>query len=208
VRPLSGARHEAMSSHHAETVADSGPVSFSPAAMNKYEEILARYPERRAALMPVLWLVQKEFGWISPSAQRYVAELMDLPMAWVEGVVSFYTMYWRRPMGRHHIAVCTNLSCYLRGAEQIYDVVCARTGVKAGEVSSDGSWSVERAECLGSCGSAPMLQVNNDDFYENLTPEQTLDLLNRLDKGEKPTPTQAVADEAALAERSRKGKGA
>src|SRR5205085_2287355 len=80
--------------------ADTGPVAFGPRAMAEYKEILARYPERRAALMPVLWLVQREFGWVSPSAQTYVAELMELPQAWVEGVGSFYTMYWRRPMGR------------------------------------------------------------------------------------------------------------
>jgi NADH-quinone oxidoreductase subunit E len=175
--------------HHHHDVPDSGPVSFSPAALAEYREILARYPERRAALMPVLWLVQREFGWISPSAQRYVAELMELPQAWVDGVVSFYTMYWRRPMGRSHIAVCTNLSCYLRGAEDIYNAVCRRTGVMAGEVSPDGKWSVERAECLGSCDTAPMMQVNNDAYYENLTVDETLDLLDRFERGEKPTPT-------------------
>ncbi|HEY2775812.1 MAG TPA: NAD(P)H-dependent oxidoreductase subunit E [Candidatus Binatia bacterium] len=174
-----------MSSHAHEHVADTGPVNFSAAAMKEYEAILARYPERRAALMPVLWLAQREFGWISPSAQHYVSGLMDLPMAWVEGVVSFYTMYWRRPMGRCHVAVCTNLSCYLRGAEEIYDAVCERTGVRAGEVSADGKWSVERAECLGSCDTAPMLQVSNDGYFENLTVESVLALLDRLERGEK-----------------------
>lgn len=174
--------------HHATdhgAVADTGPVSFSPAALAEYREILTRYPEKRAALMPVLWLAQREFGWLSPSAQHYVSELMDLPMAWVEGVVSFYTMYWRRPMGKNHIAVCTNLSCYLRGAETIYDAVCERTGIQAGEVSADGKWSIERAECLGSCGTAPMLQLGNDRFFENLTVDGVLDLLGKLERGEK-----------------------
>jgi NADH-quinone oxidoreductase E subunit len=180
-----------MSQHASNptTVTDTGPVSFGPEAMAEYREILARYPERRAALMPVLWLVQREFGWISPSAQHYVAELMDLPQAWVEGVVSFYTMYWRRPMGRSHIAVCTNLSCYLRGAENVYDAVCKRTGVRAGEVSADGKWSVERAECLGSCDTAPMLQLNNDGYYEDLTVEGVLELLEQLERGKIPPPT-------------------
>lgn len=182
-----------MSQHapHTSEVADTGPVSFGPEAMAKYREILARYPERRAALMPVLWLAQREFGWISPSARLYVAELMELPQAWVDGVVSFYTMYWRRPMGRSHIAVCTNLSCYLRGAEHIYDAVCKRTGVQAGEVSADGKWSVERAECLGSCSTAPMLQLNNDGYYEDLTVESVLHLLDQLERGNVPTPTAA-----------------
>lgn len=172
-----------MSSHATDTsaVPDTGPVAFSPKALAEYHEILTRYPERRAALMPVLWLVQREFGWISPSAQHYVSELMDLPMAWVEGVVSFYTMYWRRPMGRSHLAICTNLSCYLRGAENIYNAACKRAGCEAGEVSADGKWSIERAECLGSCGTAPMLQLNNDSFHENLTPASLLELMDRLE---------------------------
>jgi len=174
-----------MSEHREDAVVDTGPVSFGTRAMADYNEILSRYPEPRAALMPVLWLVQREFGWISPSAQKYVAELMKLPLAWVEGVTSFYTMYWRRPMGRSHIAVCTNLSCYLRGAEDIYDAVCKRTGVRAGEVSADGQWSIERAECLGSCDTAPMLQLNNDRYVENLTVDTVLALIDRLDKDDK-----------------------
>ena len=175
-----------MSQHAPDTSApaDTGPVAFSAKAMVEYREILTRYPEKRAALMPVLWLVQREFGWISPSAQHYVAGLMDLPQAWVEGVVTFYTMYWRRPMGRSHLAICTNLSCYLRGAENIYDAVCKRTGIRAGEVSDDGMWSIERAECLGSCDTAPMLQLNNGPFHENLTVEGVLELVDRLDRGD------------------------
>jgi len=170
-------------SHPVNTdVAHTGPVSFGAQALAEYQRILARYPERRAALMPVLWLAQKEFGWISPSALAYISELMELPMAWVEGVVSFYTMYWRRPMGRSHIAVCTNLSCYLRGAEDIYDAVCKRAGIANGEVSADGQWSIERAECLGSCDTAPMLQLNNDEYFENLTVESTLTLLDKLER--------------------------
>jgi len=179
-----------MSQHTShEPSTDSGPVSFSAAALAEYREILTRYPERRAALMPVLWLAQREFGWISPSAQRYVAELMELPQAWVDGVVSFYTMYWRRPMGRSHIAICTNLSCYLRGAEHIYDAVCKRTGIRAGEVSADGEFSIERAECLGSCDTAPMLQLNNDRYYENLSVESVLELVGTLERdGKAPAP--------------------
>ena len=169
-------------SHSPHTEADTGPVSFNPQAQAEYQRILARYPERRAALMPVLWLAQKEFGWLSPSALKYVSELMELPMAWVEGVATFYTMYWKRPMGRSHIAVCTNLSCYLRGAEDVYDAVCSRTGIQNGEVSADGKWSIERAECLGSCDTAPMLQLNNDEYFENLTVESTLALLDKLEK--------------------------
>lgn len=185
-----------MAHHATETPADTGPVSFGPKALAEYQDILTRYPERRAALMPVLWLAQHEFGWLSPSVQGYVSQLMDLPMAWVEGVVSFYTMYWRRPMGRNHVAVCMNLSCYLRGAEEIYEAVCKRTGVAGGEVSADGSWSVEKAECLGSCGTAPMLQINNGPFYEDLTVAGVLSLLDRLEAGETVPPTASVQGKA------------
>lgn len=168
-----------------ETPNHPGPVAFSPAALAEYEAILTHYPEKRAALMTVLWLAQREFGWISPNVEQYVSDLMDLPRGWVEGVVSFYTMYWRRPMGRSHLQVCTNLSCYLRGAEDIYGAISRRLDIQAGEVSADGKWSLERAECLGSCGTAPMMQINNDKFHENLTVDGVLELLTRLEKGEK-----------------------
>jgi len=167
-----------------ETPDHAEPVAFGDAALAEYQEILARYPERRAALMPVLWLAQREFGWISPRVEDYVAGLMDLPRGWVEGVVSFYTMYWRRPMGRAHLQICTNLSCYLRGAEDIYGAVSRRLDIQAGEVTQDGKFSLERAECLGSCGTAPMLQLSNGRYYENLTVESVLELVGRLERGE------------------------
>lgn len=175
-----------MSGHAHDTTRPDhhGPVAFGPAAMEEFREILARYPERRAALMGTLWLAQREFGWISATVEAYVATLLDLPRSWVEGVVSFYTMYWRRPMGRTHVAVCTNLSCWLRGAEDVYEAVCRRTGARAGEVSADGRWSVERAECLGSCGSAPMIQLDNDRYVEDLTAESVVALLDRIERGE------------------------
>lgn len=165
-----------------------GPVTFSSEALAEYQAILGRYPERRAALMPVLWLAQREFGWISPSVEAYVADLMDLPRGWVEGVVSFYTMYWRRPMGRCHLQICTNLSCYLRGAEDIYGAISKRLDIEAGEVTKDGRFSLERVECLGSCGTAPMMQISNDEFFENLTVESALELVAKfasLDKSGK-----------------------
>ncbi len=202
MRPLTGGPRASLNtmSHdatHSPAPADTGPVSFSAAALAEYRQILTRYPERRAALMPTLWLAQREFGWLSPSALEYVSGLMELPPAWVEGVATFYTMYWKRPMGRHHVAVCTNLSCYLRGAEQVYEAVCQRTGATAGGVSEDGKWSVERAECLGSCDTAPMLQLDNDGYYENLTVESTLELLGELERGNVPTPTALAADRKA-----------
>ena len=155
------------------------PVEFSPVAKAKYEEYLTRYPIRRAAIMPTLWLAQEEFGWLSPDVMAYVAELLELPPAFVASVASFYTMYYKRPMGRHHVQVCTNLSCALRGADVIVDCLRTHLGIGVGETTGDGRFSLSEAECLGSCGTAPMMQVN-DDYWENLTPERTLEIVERL----------------------------
>lgn len=154
-------------------------VEFSPAAKAKFEQYLTRYPVKRAAIMPTLWLAQKEFGWLSNETLAYVAELLELPTAFVAAVASFYTMYYKRPVGRHHVQVCTNLSCALRGAGEIVDCLRQRLGIGLGETTADGRFTLSEVECLGSCGTAPMLQVD-DDYWENLTPESTLALVDRL----------------------------
>jgi NADH-quinone oxidoreductase E subunit len=157
------------------------PVRFSPAAQAKFEEIVTRYPIRRAAIMPTLWLAQEEFGHLSEEVMEHVAELLGLSPAFVASVVSFYTMYYRHPMGRHHVQVCRNLSCTLRGAERITACLVKRLGIGVGETTADGKFSLSEVECLGSCGTAPMMQVN-DDFCENLTIEQTLEIIDRLER--------------------------
>ena len=159
----------------------SGQPSFSTEAMAEYERILARYPVPRAALMPVLWLAQREFGWISPEVEAYIASLMELPRAWVEGVVSFYTMYYTRPMGRHHIQICTNLSCRLRGADAIVSAARRRLGIEPGETTTDMGFSLDTVECLASCGTAPMLQLG-DRYVENLNVTAVLELIDELEK--------------------------
>ena len=153
---------------------------FSAAALAEYREILPRYPTRRAALMPTLWLAQREFGWLSLPVLEYVAELMELPLAWVTSVASFYTMYWKEPKGRWHIQLCRNLSCALRGAIDIQRALEDRLGIRDGERSADGRFSFEEVECLASCGTAPCLQINNADYYENLDVPRALALIERL----------------------------
>jgi NADH-quinone oxidoreductase subunit E len=160
----------------------SGPVAFGTDAMAEYEQIIARYPQRRAALMPVLWLAQREFGWISPEAQAYVATLMGLPIGWVEGAVTFYTMYYRRPMGIH-VQVCTNLSCRLRGADGVLAALRHRLGIDPGETTRDGKWSLDRAECLGSCGTAPVVQIGSGRFFERIDETGALALIDALAAG-------------------------
>jgi NADH-quinone oxidoreductase E subunit len=154
-------------------------VQFSPTARQQFEEYLRRYPTKRAAIMATLWLAQREFGHLSAEVMEYVAELIDESPAFVASVASFYTMYYKKPMGRHHIQVCTNLSCSLVGAERLVNVISRRLGIGVGETTPDGRFSLDEVECLASCGTAPMMQIN-DDYWENLTPESTLEIIERL----------------------------
>jgi len=135
--------------------------------------------------MPVLWLAQREFGYVGYEVQAYVAELMDLPVAWVEGAVTFYTMYYTRPMGTHHLQVCTNVSCRLRGADEIVSAVKRKLDIEPGETTRDGKFSLDCVECLGSCGTAPVLQIGSGRFVENLTVDEALVLVDRLTTGAK-----------------------
>lgn len=153
---------------------------FSDAALAEYREILGRYPTRRAALMPTLWLAQREFGWLSEPVLAYVAELMELPLAWVTSVASFYTMYWKRRPGRWHLQICRNLPCALRGADALRRAIHDRLGIEDGQITPDGRFSLEEVECLASCGTAPVVQVNNGPYYENLDVDGLLALIDRL----------------------------
>jgi NADH-quinone oxidoreductase E subunit len=154
-------------------------VQFSNLALEEYQRMLARYPVKRAALMPVLWIAQREFGCLSPEVQQYVADLMGFPLAWVSGVASFYTMYYKKPIGKYHLQVCTNVSCMLRGSDEIVRAIEERLGIELGETTTDGRFSLDEVECLASCGTAPMMQVN-EDYHENLTAKSTIELLDRL----------------------------
>ena len=153
---------------------------FSEPVLAEYRAILGRYPQRRAALLPTLWLAQREFGWLSLPVLEYVAELMELPLAWVTATASFYTMYWKQAPGRWHLQVCRNLPCALRGADDVRAAVEQRLGIRHGEKTPDGRFSLEEVECLASCDTAPVLQVNNTEYHENLTVERALALIERL----------------------------
>ena len=155
-------------------------LKLSDAALAEYREMLTHYPTRQAALLPTLWIAQREFGWLSDEAQDYVAKLMELPPAHVRAVVSFYTMLHRKPVGKYLLDVCVNLSCRLRGADQIIDCIRRRLKIEVGETTSDGKFTLAAAECLASCGTAPMLQLNQLAYHENLTEEKTLKLIDEL----------------------------
>lgn len=159
---------------------DGPQIKFSDAALAQYRELLTHYPTRQAALLPTLWIAQREFGWLSDEAQQYVASLMELPPAHVRAVVTFYTMFYQKPVGRWHLEVCTNLSCRLRGADHIVECIRKKLGIEPGETTADKKFTLSTVECLASCGTAPMLQLNHDRFFENLTEESTLKLLSEL----------------------------
>ncbi len=154
-------------------------VEFSKESKDHFAEILTRYPNKRAAIMPTLWLAQKDFGYLSPETLTYVAGLLDLSPAFVASVASFYTMYYKKPMGRHHVQVCTNLSCALVGSDDILACVKQKLGISTGETTADGKFSLDEVECLASCGTGPMMQID-DDYWEGLTAEKTLEIIERL----------------------------
>lgn len=149
--------------------------SLSPEREEQVEEILTRYPERRAALLPVLWLCQRQKGWISPDVVDYVSGRLGLSTAVVKGVVTFYTMFFDEPVGENVVWVCRTLSCDLRGGKVIQEHLEKKLGCTAGHTSSDGKFTLLKAECLAACGQAPMVQIN-DYYYENLDTE----LLDRI----------------------------
>jgi NADH-quinone oxidoreductase subunit E len=154
-------------------------LEFSPETYKKFEETVSRYPKKEAAMLPVLYLAQQEFGHLTAEAIEYVAKIMEQSPARVQGVVSFYTMFNTKPIGRHHIQVCRTLSCALGGAEKITGLIKNALGLEPGQTTADGRFTLSEVECLASCGSAPMMQIN-DDYYENLTEEKVTEILQKL----------------------------
>lgn len=154
-------------------------LEFSPETLKKFEETVARYPKKEAAMLPVLYLAQQEFGHLGSEAIEYIAELMGQTPARVHGVVSFYTLFNTKPIGRHHIQVCRTLPCALRGAAKVTDILKRTLGIDPGQTTPDGRFTLSEVECLASCGTAPMMQVN-DDYYENLTEESLTEILQNL----------------------------
>jgi len=146
---------------------------------SRIETALLEYPRPQSALLAVLHLIQAERGYIADEDIEYAAKRVDVPVAHVAGVVSFYTMFRRQPPGRHHLQVCRTLSCQLRGCREIINHLRKRLGIAEGGVTSDGRFSLVTVECLGSCDTAPMMQVN-DDYHEGLTIERLDALLDSM----------------------------
>ena len=154
-------------------------MAFGPETLKKFHEVVGRYPKKEAAMLPVLYLAQEEFGHLSDEAIDYIAEIMELPRARVYGVVTFYTMLNMKPIGRHHIQVCRTLSCALKGSEKITAFLKTKLGIQTGETTPDGKFTLSEVECLASCGTAPMMQIN-DDYYEDLSEAKVEEILKSL----------------------------
>jgi len=155
---------------------------LSENAKAEIKQIRGKYPDPRSALLPALYVAQRERGWLSPEVMRDVAEVMDLPPTEVASVASFYTMFNRQPVGENLIQVCTNISCSLLGAGHIVEYLKSKLGIDVGETTPDNSFTLVTVECLGSCGTAPMMQIN-DTYYEDLTEEKIDRILAELAKG-------------------------
>ena len=147
--------------------------------LKRVDELRKRYPTSQALMLPVLWMVQEQEGYISEDSMKYVAALLHIPFGHILGVVSFYTMLQKERIGKHHIEVCTNVSCMLRGSGKILEHIEQRLKITVGETSPDKKWTLSEAECLGSCGTAPMLAIG-DEYYENLTLEKIDKLIDNL----------------------------
>jgi NADH-quinone oxidoreductase subunit E len=152
---------------------------LSANSLQRIEEYKKRYQSPQAVILEALWAWQDEHGWISQDGMKYVAKLLDIPEHHVFGVVSFYTMYNKQPVGTHKIEVCTNVSCMLRGSDKIMKHIEARLGIAEGETTADKRFTLIEAECLGSCGTAPMMQVG-DEYYERLDEAKVDKILSEL----------------------------
>ena len=151
---------------------------FNETVLKEIEEIKARYPDRRSALLPSLYVAQREFGWLSHEAMECVSKALNVPDAMVRGTATFYSMYKHRPVGRHLIQLCTNVSCMILGAEKLVDFLNARYGVHPNGTSRDGRFSLVIMECIGACGTAPAMLVNTD-FHDNLSEKRIEEILEK-----------------------------
>ena len=167
-----------MSAH---TEAPYKPVfATGSARRQELDELMTRYPTKMSALLPALWMVQYENGWVSDEGMTEVAQVLDLTPAYVKGVVTFYTMYHQHPVGKHFIQVCTTSPCMACGAEQVVDAFLKHTGCQElGNTSADGKYTVIEVECLGACGFNTPVMIN-DEFIDSVTPEIVPTLLTNL----------------------------
>src|SRR6266404_4967937 len=154
-------------------------ATFSPETEAEIDAHLAKYPVKRSAILPLMFIVQRERGYLDPPGVSYLARRLSLRITDIWEVASFYSMIHLKPIGKYHIQICKTLSCKLLGADKITKYCAERLGIKVGETTTDGRFSLSEVECLGSCGTAPMLQIDFD-YHENLTSEKVDQILDSL----------------------------
>lgn len=152
---------------------------FTEENLKRIEKARSKYPTALAAVMDTVYIAQEQNGYISTEVMTEIADVLGIDKVSVLSVVTFYTMYHTKPMGKYHVQVCTNVSCMLRGGYQLWDQVKSKLGLDHMQVTADGKFSLEEVECMGACGYAPMIAVN-EDFYENLTKEKVEEILDSL----------------------------
>lgn len=156
-----------------------GVASFSPEVEAEIDRHLAKYPVMRSAILPLMFIVQRERGYLDPPGVAYLAQRLGLRITDIWEVATFYSMLYTAPVGRYHIQICKTLSCKIMGEPKITEHVCKKLGIEPGETTADGKFTVSLVECLGSCGTAPMFQIGFD-YHENLTPEKVDQILDSL----------------------------
>lgn len=147
---------------------------------DKIDDILRRFPQKKSASIPLLYLAWDVYGYISPEAMEEVAEILDASPAFVEGVATFYTMFPLKPRGKYHIEICNNISCHLVGANSLLDALEKKLGIRSGECQADGRFSLQTVECLAGCSWAPCLQINGKDYF-NVQPETIGEIIDSLE---------------------------
>ncbi|HEV7395087.1 MAG TPA: NADH-quinone oxidoreductase subunit NuoE [Pyrinomonadaceae bacterium] len=158
---------------------DTEPATFSAEVEAEIDRHLAKYPVPRSAILPLMFIVQRERGYLDPAGVLYLANRLALRITDIWEVATFYSMIQTNPVGKYHIQICKTLSCKILGEPRITEHVCKKLGIKPGETTADGKFTVSLVECLGSCGTAPMFQINFD-YHENLTPEKVDQILEGL----------------------------
>jgi len=166
-------------SNRAKLIAAGKPFQYDKERDAEFERLIKRYPTRESMILPALWLTQEQEGWICTEAIEYIADRIGTFASKVYECATFYTMYNLHPMGKIHICICRTLSCWLRGKQEIVDYLKGELGLVPGEVSQDGKYSLEEVECLGHCGTAPVVQINGE-FHENMDVDKLKTLLATL----------------------------
>jgi len=158
-------------------------ATFSAAVEAEIDGHLAKYPVKRSAILPLMFIVQRERGYLDKPAVAYLADRLGVRVTDIWEVATFYSMIYTEPVGKYHLQVCRTLSCKILGAGEITEHCASRLGIKPGEMSADGQFSLSEVECLGSCGTAPMMQIGFD-YYENLTTEKVDEVIEKCRSGQ------------------------